>query len=144
MSRAARGLALAALLGTSACILSITPTTTPVEHPPPVPDKYKGDAPPELVDAGIAGCQRAPSLDVNLYYCAKEEQWFRWALNRWYSAFAWNGNWFPVSTKKELPAGLREITPAPEEVKKSREERLKELEKELEKLDPEKAPEGSN
>jgi ADP-glucose pyrophosphorylase len=34
--------------------------------------------------------------------------------------------------------------PAPEEVKKSREERLKELEQELEKLEPEKAPESGH
>ena len=139
MRRSARALAAAALLATGGCIIGITPTATPVEHKTPVPDKYKADAAPELVDAGIEGCQRAEALDPNLYYCTKDEHWFRWALNRWYMAFAWDGNWFPV-TKSELPAGLKQITPAPAEVKKSREDRLKELEQELEKLDPEKTP----
>jgi hypothetical protein len=143
MRPGARALAAAALFAASGCILSVNQTVTPVERTTPVPDKYKSDAAPELVDAGIDGCQRAPSLDQNLYYCAKDEHWFRWALNRWYMAFAWNGNWFPV-TKSELPTGLAQITPAPEEVKKSREERLKELEKELEKLDPEKAPQNGH
>jgi hypothetical protein len=143
MRPGARALAAAALFAASGCSFGLTQTAAPVEHATPVPDKYKGDAAPELVDAGIDGCQRAPALDANLYYCAQDEHWFRWALNRWYMAFAWNGNWFPV-TKSELPKSLAQITPAPEEVKKSREERLKELEQELEKLDPEKTPEGGH
>lgn len=144
MTSRLRALAGAALLAAGAgCVLSVTQTATPVEHTVPVPDKYKADAAPELVDAGVDGCKRAPSLDANLYYCAADEHWFRWALNRWYMAFAWDGNWFPV-TKTELPRSLAAITPAPAEVKKSREERLKELEKQLEKLDPEKAPEDGH
>ena len=142
--RRACALASAALLGASAgCIsISLNQTPPPAEHTVPVPDKYKADAAPDLVDAaGIEGCKNAPALDANLYYCAKDEHWYRWALNRWYMAFAWDGNWFPV-TKTELPKSLAAITPAPAEVKKSREERLKELEKKLETLDPENAPEN--
>ena len=143
--RCARALATAALLaGSAGCIISFSQTATPVEHTVPVPDKYKADATPDLVDAaGIEGCKNAPSLDANLYYCGKEEHWYRWALNRWYMAFAWDGNWFPV-TKTELPKSLAAITPAPAEVKKSREERLKELQEQLEKLDPENPPEDKN
>ena len=141
MTGGPRALASAALLAVSAgCIISFNQTATPVEHPVPVPDKYKADAPPALVDAGIEGCQRAQSLDANLYYCGgKDDHWYRWALNRWYMAFAWDGNWFPV-TKTELPKPLAAITPAPAEVKKSREERLKELEKQLDTLDPNNPP----
>ena len=142
MTRATRALAAAVLVAGSGCVLSMTQTATPVERREPVPDKYTAEAAPELIDAGVDGCQRA-TLDPNLYYCAKDEHWFRWALNRWYMAFAWDGNWFPT-TKKELPKGLASITPAPEEVKKSREERLNELEQQLEKLDPEKAPQSGN
>ena len=142
MTPATRALAAAALVAGSGCVFNMTQTATPVERREPVPDKYKAEAPPELIDAGIEGCQRA-TLDANLYYCAKDEHWFRWALNRWYMAFTWDGNWFPT-TKNELPKGLAAITPAPEEVKKSREDRLKELEKELEKLDPEKAPQSGD
>ena len=143
MTPGVRALAAAVLFAASGCVFNLTQTATPVEHSTPVPDKYKADAAPELVDTGIDGCKRAQAFDPNLYYCAKDEHWFRWALNRWYMAFAWDGNWFPT-TKSDLPMGLASITPAPEEVKKSREERLKELEKELEKLEPEKAPESGN
>lgn len=143
MTRAARALVAAGLLAGGACRFGVTQTAAPVEHTVPVPDRYKADAPPALVDAGIEDCRQAPSLDANLYYCAKDEHWFRWALNRWYMAFAWDGNWFPT-TKSELPRGLAAITPAPEEVKKSREERLKELEQQLEKLDPEQQPKSAN
>ena len=142
--RRTRALAAAALLAAvTGCIISFNQTATPVEHTVPVPDKYKADAAPELVDGEVEGCKRAPSLDANLYYCAKDEHWYRWALNRWYMAFAWDGNWFPV-TKTELPKSLAALTPAPAEVKKSREERLKELEKKLETLDPENPPEDKN
>src|SRR5262249_25666868 len=68
--RCARALATAALLaGSAGCIISFSQTATPVEHTVPVPDKYKADATPDLVDAaGIEGCKNAPSLDANLYY----------------------------------------------------------------------------
>ena len=149
MRRRGRALLTAALLAAGlGCVLSVTQTPTPQEHTVPVPDRFKADAAPELVDAGIDGCKKAPSLDPNLYYCAKDEHWFRYALNRWYMAFAWDGNWFPT-TKSDLPKSLAALTPAPAAVKQSREERLKQLEKELEELDPnaphaEKPPENEN
>ena len=125
-------------------MVGITQTATPVEQAPSrCPDTlHRPKSRPSWSTSAVDGCQRA-TLDPNLYYCAKDEHWFRWAMNRWYMAFAWDGNWFPT-TKTELPKGLAAITPAPEEVKKSREDRLKELEQELEKLDPEKAPQSGN
>jgi hypothetical protein len=133
--RAALALGLALLAG---CIVNMGTSTTGGAAPQhvPVPDKYAGGAAPELVDAGIAGCKQAPSLDPNLYYCAREEHWFRYALNRWYLAFEWDGNWFPTSGS-ELPRSLAALTPKPEEVKKSREDKLKELEDKLQKIDEE-------
>jgi hypothetical protein len=127
------------------CIVDMgtTKSVTPPEARTPVPDKYTGDHPPELVECEVEGCKRAQSLDPNLYYCAKSEYWFRYAMNRWYLAFAWDGNWFPVGDT-DLPRSLAKITPAPEVVKKSREERLQELEKQLEKLDEQKAPQGAH
>jgi hypothetical protein len=122
-----------ALLLSGCMMLSITPGP-PEPPPPPVPDKLQGDAPPPLVDVGIPECQAAPSLDPNLYYCAKDEHWYRFALNRWFMAFAWNGNWFPVSGA-ELPPALVKVTPKAEEVKKTREQKLEELEKQLEELE---------
>ena len=138
MTRAAVVLTLALCAG---CVVNMgtNTTVTPPEERTPVPDRYEGKA-PELVDAGIEGCKRAAALDPNLYYCAAQEQWFRYAMNRWYLAFAWDGNWFPV-TGKELPPGLVSITPAPAEVAKSREERLKELENKLDKIDEDKSRE---
>ena len=133
------GLAVALCLAlTAGCIVQMGTTATPT-HPEdhtPVPDKYKADHAPTLVECEVEGCKRATELDPNLYYCAKDGHWFRWALNRWYLAFAWDGNWFPTS-KGDLPQALVAITPKPEEVKKSREARLKELDKKLEEVDHE-------
>ncbi|HTO53918.1 MAG TPA: hypothetical protein VMR50_11070 [Myxococcota bacterium] len=136
-------LALALLLAvTAGCIMKMGTTKTPInpEERIPVPDKYKADKPPELVSCQpeVDACQCAPSLDPNLYFCAKDGHWFRYAQNRWYLAFAWDGNWFPT-VKTDLPPSLVAITPAPEEVKKSRAARLKELDKKLEEIDGEKS-----
>jgi len=135
------GLALALALSLCAgCIVSMGSSSTPT-HPEeriPVPDKFKADHAPALVECEVEGCKRAPELDPNLYYCAKDGHWFRYALNRWYLAFAWDGNWFPT-TKGDLPPSLVAITPAPEEVKKSREARLKELDQKLQKIDQEQS-----
>ena len=128
------------------CIVDMGTTTTVKSNDDhtPVPDKYPpADHPPELVDSDAPGCQRAQSLDLNLYYCAKDEHWFRYALNRWYLAFAWDGNWFPVGDN-DLPRSLAKITPAPEEVKKSREDRLKQLEQQMEDLDKQEPAKSGN
>jgi len=127
----------AGCLGT---IVQIDNQQKPEPPPPPVPARFQAEKPPELVPSPVSGCQLAPALDPNLYYCEKEEHWFRFAMNRWYLAFAWDGNWFPVSGS-ELPAGLSKITPETEvEATKTREERLEELEKKLEDLDGEQEP----
>jgi len=132
---------IAALFGTllfAGCLgtLQIAPQK-PEPPPPPVPERFSAEQAPELVSSEVPGCQAAPALDPNLYYCAKDEHWYRFAMNRWYLAFAWNGNWFPV-TGAELPQGLKKITPQTQaETTKTREERLDELERKLEKLDPE-------
>ena len=136
MSRTTGVLALL-LLASTGCLMSMSTskTVTSPEDRIPVPDKYpKADQPPALVDCEVDGCKRAQELDPNLYYCAKEEHWFRWSMNRWYLAFAWDGNWFPT-LKTDLPASLVAITPKPEEVKKSRDERLKQLDQQLETID---------
>jgi hypothetical protein len=128
------GVLLAGCLGT---VVQVANQPKPEPPPPPVPEKFKAEQAPELVASQVPGCQLAPSLDPNLYYCAKEEHWFRFAMNRWFLAFAWNGNWFPVSGS-ELPAGLKKITPETKvEAEKTREERLEELDKKLEELDGE-------
>jgi hypothetical protein len=134
MSTALRLLALTVLWLDSGC-MTLSVTAAPTEPPPPpVPDKFQGDEPPPLVDTGVEGCQAAPAVDPNLFFCAKEEHWYRFALNRWFLAFAWNGNWFPV-TASELPKSLAKVTPKAEQVKKTREEKLEDLEKRLEELE---------
>jgi hypothetical protein len=123
--------------------LSLDPKQV-VETPTPVPDRFKADQPPALEPSPVDGCELAPSLDPNVYYCAKEEQWYRFAMNRWYMAFTWDGNWFPVG-RSELPAALAKITPeTKKETAKTREERLQELERKLEELDdPGKEPDAA-
>ena len=129
---------LVAILFLSGCLgtFQIAPQK-PEPPPPPVPERFSAEQAPELVATEVSGCQAAPALDPNLYYCATDEHWYRFAMNRWYLAFAWNGNWFPVSGA-ELPPGLKKITPqTAAETVKTREERLDELERKLEKLDGE-------
>ncbi|MGH2901952.1 MAG: hypothetical protein ACRDMZ_24975 [Solirubrobacteraceae bacterium] len=136
MKARAFGLFLASAL-LAGCIAAINTSQQPVPEPPPppVPPRFKAEAPPALVASPVEGCQAAPSLDPNLYYCAADEHWFRFAMNRWYLAFAWDGNWFPVN-RGELPDALAKITPeTKQETTKTREERLQELERKLEKLD---------
>jgi len=133
VSRLGRALALALLCG---CVVNMgtSTTSTPMQQHVPVPDKFQGPAAPELVDTGIDGCKQAPSLDPNLYYCAKDEHWYRYTMNRWYLAFEWDGNWFPTSGT-DLPRSLAAITPKAADVKKSREDKLKELDERLQKID---------
>ncbi|MEX2204844.1 MAG: hypothetical protein WEF50_01295 [Myxococcota bacterium] len=142
MTRRPLGLLLATLLlvGCFGTIVQVTGQPKPEPPPPPVPERFKAEQAPELVPSQVPGCQLAPSLDPNLYYCEKQEHWFRFAMNRWFLAFAWDGNWFPVGGS-ELPAGLAKITPETEvEATKTREQRLEELEKKLEELDGEQEP----
>jgi len=114
--------------------LNIDPQAV-VEKPTPVPDRFEADQAPALLPSPVEGCEAAPSLDPNLYFCAKEEHWYRYAMNRWYLAFAWDGNWFPVSGA-ELPRALAKITPETKtETAKTREQRLEDLERKLEELD---------
>ena len=136
MRRAVRALLASALVsGCLGTVVQVNTSTTPEAPPPPVPPKFTADKPPELVPSQVPGCKLAPSLDPNLYYCEKQEHWFRFAMNRWFLAFAWDGNWFPVSGS-ELPAALKKITPETEvQAEKTREERLDELERKLEQLD---------
>ena len=123
---------LAGCLGT---VVQVANQPKPEPPPPPVPERLKAEHAPELVSSAVEGCQLAPELDPNLYYCAKDEHWYRFAMNRWYLAFAWDGNWFPASGA-ELPAGLRKITPETEvQSVKTREQRLEELQRKLEELD---------
>ncbi len=130
-------LACALLAGCFGTVIQVNQQGTPEPPPPPVPQRFVADKAPELVPSQVPGCQLAPSLDPNLYYCAKQEHWFRFAMNRWFLAFAWDGNWFPVSGS-ELPASLKKITPETEvEATKTRDERLEELERKLEELNEE-------
>lgn len=136
----ARSLAgLAACLLLAGCLGTLHIDPQPPEPPPtPVPDRFVAEQAPELVPSDVEGCQVAPGLDPTLYYCPATEYWYRFAMNRWYLAFAWNGNWFPVSGA-ELPPGLSKITPETRvETVKTREERLEELERKLEELEGEK------
>ena len=142
MKRIGAALLLALCAGCVVVDMGSSKTVTPADTHVPVPDRYQGKQAPELVDSEVPGCKRARALDPNLYYCSKDEHWFRYAQNRWYLAFAWDGNWFPVGDT-DLPRSLAAITPAPEEVKKSRDDRLKALDEKLEQIELEKQHPGA-
>jgi len=83
----------------------------PPDIPPPVPTPFRGDEPPALVTTETPGLMAAPSLDPTLYYYEPHERWYRWAFNRWYEAFTWNGSWFPPAT---VPDALTDLRPHPD------------------------------
>ena len=85
-----------------------TVTTPPPPRVEPVPDIFQAETAPPLVPTAVEGLSAAPALDDQLFYYAPHERWYRWALNRWYEAFAWDGNWFPP---ERLPPGFRQEQP---------------------------------
>ncbi len=133
-------LALSGCIGSSFGIEIVEPPPPPPE--PPVPDRFVGDTAPELVSSELPGFKKAPSLDPSVYFLEKERHWYRFALNRWYLGFTWDGNWFPVEAD-EVPAALRALTPSIREVsaqeagkkEKTREEKLRELDERLRELE---------
>ena len=122
--------ALAAALALAACVQV-------VQAPPQPPDApklttFEGEGPPHLVPTDAPGLFAAPSLGPTVYYYEPEEYWCRYAKNRWYTAFTWDGNWFDLP-ERNVPAVLakRHKPPPPKKV----EEELAELERQLKELE---------
>ncbi len=114
------------------CIgLSVT-RPPPVPPEPPTPPRFKAEqGPPLLESTDIPGIRVADSLD-RTYYDEKSEQWYRFAMNRWFMAFTWDGAWFPLTKKEVRPELLERHKPPPP---KTRKQRLEDLEKRLEELE---------
>ncbi|MCP4002844.1 MAG: hypothetical protein GY725_01485 [bacterium] len=141
-----RGWVLVCALACAACLPSgfgITITEPPEPPPePPVPERFTGEVAPALVASPVAGFKAAPSLNPRVYFGGKDEQWYRYAYNRWYTAFAWNGNWFPLALE-EVPDPLGAITSEMRKqsavenqgIEKTREQKLKELDEKLRALE---------
>jgi hypothetical protein len=83
---------------------AVTVTAPPPRYEPPVPERFGGKAAPLLLETDAPGLLRAPSVDEHLYYYRPDDLWYRFAFNRWYQAFAWNGNWF---VPEKVPDVLR-------------------------------------
>ena len=123
-----------ATLGLVACV---TITTAP-PGPPDAPELevFKGEGPPALEPTDAAGLFAVPSLGPTVYYHEEQNYWFRYDKNRWYMAFAWDGNWFALP-EKEVPSVLakRHAPPASQEV----EDELAELDRQLKELERKQA-----
>jgi hypothetical protein len=120
---------LACLLG--GCI-GITITKPPPPPPEPrTPPRLEAGAAPVLEPTEIPGLLQAPSL-VRLYYDETKEHWVRFAMNRWFMAFTWDGAWFPLA-QDEIRPELRELHKPPSP--KTRKLRLEELDRKLEELE---------
>ena len=100
------GIWLAGCIPQAMGIVIIPPPPLPPE--PPVPFPFEADASPARIPTATPGLDAAPSLDPSLYYSARRERWYRWAFNRWYEAFSWDGNWFPL---EDPPEELEPFTP---------------------------------
>jgi hypothetical protein len=113
---------------------------------PKTPARLEGKDAPALEATAVAGVKRA-LLDVpDVYYHEARERWFRWALGRWFVAFLWNGQWFPVD-EGELPAEMAALEPSIQEKKERRLTRAEELDKideELRKLEQEPGQESGS
>ena len=72
---------------------------------PPIPDKFEAGAEPELIATEVPGLRAAPTLGPHVYYFEPDERWYRYAFNRWYEAFYWDGHWFPAA---KVPEALEE------------------------------------
>jgi hypothetical protein len=98
----------------------------------PAPDRFEGEAPPPLEPTPEPGWFTAPTLDPTLYYSESDDLWYRYAYNRWYLAYKWNGAWWiPDKTPKYLLTQVK-IAEERSDVKtqlKDLEERLKEIER---------------
>jgi hypothetical protein len=89
-------LSLILLLALCACarVGGIAVTPPPVRNEPPIPERLEAETAPALVETDAPGLLRASSVDLDLYYYRPDDLWYRFAYNRWYQAFSWNGNWF--------------------------------------------------
>ena len=85
-----------------------------VEPPPPpapelpLPARFEGAPPPHLEPTRFPGLAAAANVDPTLYYYEPFERWYRYAFNRWYEAFAWDGHWFPP---ERVPGPLEDGPP---------------------------------
>jgi hypothetical protein len=123
-----------------------TQQTKPVPDPK-TPARLEGKTAPPLEDTAVPGVKHARVDVPDVYYHESSEKWFRWAMDRWFVAFLWNGQWFPLD-KGELPAEMAALQPSIEEKKErrlTRAEELKKIDEELRQLEGESqtAPDGS-
>jgi hypothetical protein len=129
-------------LGLCAVLAGCVITTVQQPGPPPdpkTPPRLEGTRPPPLEPTQVPGIQRAVIDVPDVYYHAAKERWFRWAMDRWFVAFLWNGQWFPLE-KSELPVELAALEPTREQKKErklTREEELRKIDEELERLEAE-------
>jgi hypothetical protein len=130
---------LAALCAAGPGCISITTRQTEQLPDPKTPAKLEGKEAPPLEATAIPGVKRA-KLDVpDVYYHEAKERWFRYALDRWFIAFLWNGQWYPVD-KGELPAEMAKLEPTRAERKErklTRDEELDKIDEELRKIEEE-------
>jgi len=127
---------LAALCAVAAgCIVSVQ-QQKPVPDPK-TPAKLEGAEAPQLEATAVPGVKRAKVEVPDVYYHEAKERWFRFALDRWFVAFLWNGQWYPVD-EGELPAEVAKLEPTravKKERKLTRKEELKQIEEELRRIE---------
>ena len=102
----------------SGCI-SFTTVQKDIPPDPKTPAKLEGSSPPALEATKVEGVKHALIDTPDVYYYEANERWFRFALDRWFVAFLWNGQWFPVD-KGELPPEMAALQPTRTEKKERR------------------------
>jgi hypothetical protein len=134
-ARAWIGLAAAAWLAGPGCIITTTQQKPPPD--PKTPAKLEGKTAPALEATAVPGVKHAVIDVPDVYYHEGSEKWFRWSRGKWFVAFLWNGQWFPVD-RGELPREMAALEPSIEqkqERKLTRAEELKQIDEELRRIE---------
>ena len=132
-----RLLALLCCAGLGCLITTVSTGENPPD--PKTPPKLRGAEAPVLEPSPVPGVKKALVDAPDVYYHEARERWFRFALDSWFEAFLWNGQWYPVE-EGQLPPEIARLEPS-REVKKerrlTRDEELRQIEEELRKLEAE-------
>ena len=89
----------------------ITIAQRPKERLPDTPDRIESETEPSLEPTQVEDVKKVIVGDVvDLYYVASRERYYRYAMNKWFIAFAWDGYWFPID-EGEFPEHSLNLPP---------------------------------
>ena len=127
-------LTLAGVLALASCLSVQVSQRAPDEDPVKTPKKFVTLEEPRQEPTDFEGLFRVPNIDANLFYYEKDGAWYRFAYNKWFQAFNWDGSWFEMPQRQVPPVLLkvaidREPEQDVQEQLRKQEEKLREIDK---------------